>query len=137
MLHPDDTFDFWFEDDAELPEAERPTFVYRYRSAREWMEFSRKRKDAAAKTDEEYLAALKAFASEGLVGWRNVRLFGGEVVEFDPSRLDEIMTLAELMDLTNSLASAATLRFMDKKKSASRSQSNGASSASTVPAASA
>lgn len=136
MLHPDDTFEFYLDDRG--PESERPTLIYRYKSAREWMEYSRKRKAAAdAKTDEDYMNALMLLACDGLVGWRNIKTLAGRPVEEVPAHLDEVLTLAGLQDLTNTITIRAGICERDLKKSVSPSPSNTGAYAGAAAGASA
>mgnify|MGYP007071673462 CR=1 FL=1 len=110
-LDPGARFELVLDSDAEKPEGERPTFVFRVLSMREWSE--------AADQEKPSLAILKA----ALCDWKNMA-----GIEFDKERLEDVLDHLEAVELLDALQ----VSYTDKKKSSSQPTSNADSSAPTA-----
>jgi hypothetical protein len=124
------TVDYSLPYDATKPEADRPAFICKYLTCREYIQHERIAKQMAEepdelKKDEHADAAIKLIVS-------GVKNMGGKT-------LDEtlaVLTLGEKTELVWGALNAILLSERDKKKSPSRSQSTGDSSVKDAPAAS-
>lgn len=125
------TFDFVFKSDKDKPEADRPALVFRYLSARNYTRvLDLFEASAKAATDEEMVAKIIEGARIALAGWKNLG-------EFDANRLDEVLTMLEVVELRDSLLSSMVASEADKKKCVSQPQSTSGSSVEPTPPASA
>lgn len=124
--------------DAQTPEDRRPVFVSHVLSSRESARVAKMGEQAGKleDIDAEEDKVVEAVATV-LTGWRNVRDRGGNDVGFDPSRLRDLLTRAELWELFNKIVSTSRLTEQDAKKSASPSGSDTGSSAPAAPPAAA
>ncbi len=83
-LEPGATFDVVLDSDMGKPEAERPTFVFKSLSMREWKK---------AKGELEGFDGALACVQAGLVGWRNMGR------DFAASDLDAVVDENEVVEL--------------------------------------
>jgi len=102
MIHPDQTFDFIFEEERKSPTPR--TFTYKHGTSLYWMEFSRKRKAILAmraRDHDDALEALMGLASERLVGMAGVNgaeSIGGVLMQWELERLCESLPHAAALD---------------------------------------
>jgi len=117
------------EDD--LPEDERSVFVTTFLTGRQRLKVVELSKEADLKKKfSESLPLLKEALAESLVGWRSVRLPGcEEELAFDASRIDEVLTYDEIVELLTRVLMETQIAENQLKKSVLPSQSNGESSA--------
>lgn len=99
---PSKTFDVWLSSDADKPEHERPTFVFRYINNREFCAVG-EAMDGLSK-HESVTAAVTVCMDQirvGLVGWRHMPdpENPGEALAYDPSKLDLILSHTETHEL--------------------------------------
>ena len=133
-LDPNETFEAVLEHDLAKPETERPTFLFRYMSLRAFRETSWLADDdkrIAALSMIELLAALLDVIRSKLAGWRNMG------IEFDPSRLDELITYREAWQLYFLARTGSRLSVPEKNSSGSGSPSSSEESAKAASPASA
>lgn len=112
-LDPDNRFDLWLDTDADKPEAERPVFVGKYLTGREF-----ERMDAVTRgaSDNDTTATVMAFYAAlriGIVDWRNMP------EEFDAEKLADYLTPGEAAELLKKLGERISLSGDDPKGSAS------------------
>lgn len=116
-LEPGDTFEVVLDYDKEKPAAERPTFIYRAMSCREFRTF---KPNWDGSVDGPSLDALLKSAKDNLVGWRNMLdPESREPIPFDLAEFDKIVTPLEAWELVNLSAMGQEVSADDKKKSAS------------------
>jgi hypothetical protein len=125
--NPKALFEIVLESDNELPEGERPVFIYHYLTGLEQIELTnlleKKEKDPKRKSKDVIEESFKA-ATMGLVGWRNVFDRSGESIAFASEQLYEIMGFREATELAWKVLNEQILSPADKKKSDGPSKSN-------------
>jgi hypothetical protein len=112
--------------DAGKPEAERPTFLYRFLTARQMRQRRDLLNQAKDLPDEQAEPLLVQALAVGLAGWRNLRDADGRPVPFDPAdpgALADALTVLEMYELFGAAANAVTLAEVQKKRAASASSS--------------
>lgn len=92
-LEPGVTFDVVLETDKDKPEAERPTFVFRSLSCREWAKANGFWERTEGKDCEGIVGELISCVTIGLVDWRNM----GQA--FDAAKLIDLVTIQEAREL--------------------------------------
>lgn len=112
-LEPDVTFDVVLESDRDKPSDSRPTFVYRSLTCREWSKAAGFFDHASGLTAAEFVEQIVEVASIGLVGWRNMG------IEFDKSKLLDVVTPAEARELLQRSVNGAVPDPEAKKNSES------------------
>ena len=104
-LDPDATFDVVLKTDEGKPASERPTFVYRHVSGRDWKPrleqlVKAEQGDPGANIDGIF-NALRC----GLAGWRHmVDPKTKQEIPFDPVELDRLLTFGEARQLFDRIA---------------------------------
>lgn len=135
-IDPNQAVDYTLKIDADKPVKDRPTFVLRFLTARQWIRFIGilERIDALAeqkKNDEALDAGVEAMALL-VTGWRNIP---GDP-PFDVKQLPDVLTDAGFWELLYGGRNAILLTENDRKKSASPSASAaGPSASNAAPAA--
>lgn len=108
-IDPSQTFEIVLESDEGKPEAERPCFVFRYLSVRDWRNVAATADKITGLTTDstnsaEVLDVVFQTIQTSLVGWRNMgEAFDGKA--FDPKDLDALLTPGELFELFNKMLS--------------------------------
>lgn len=123
-LDPGARFELYLDSDAEKPEGERPTFVFRVLSVREWY--------AAMEGHEYRLDAARAVLAAAVSGWRNLKKDDSEI-PFAAGELEAVLDAFEVVELFDKLQ----VSYADKKKLPSQQPSTVDSSAPVVAEASA
>jgi hypothetical protein len=128
--NPKALFEIVLESDNELPEGERPVFIYHYLTGLEQIELT----DLIATIDKSpslknLIETVFKAAETELVSWRNVFDKNGKLVLFSPHRLKEIMGYGEAITLARQLLQGQVLSLDYKKKSDGLSKSNTGKSA--------
>lgn len=124
-LDPNETFEVVLDSDA--GKASPPTFVFRYRSARDWRAAFRLAEQNENESATDRFDRLCACVREALVGWRDVidnRVgIGAQAVhiEYDPAQLDALLTVGELWELYQKSLRQARMSDDEKKVSGSPS----------------
>ena len=117
----------------------KPTFIFRYISARQWRKiaelndrfFAIAAEDVKADAAEDLLNIPFDVIRKLITGWRNLKGIDGKTIDFDPDKLDDILTQAEAIELM--IASMQQIPSVeDKKKLDSPSCSSTEQSAKTV-----
>lgn len=126
---------------AAIPEDSRPTFLARFVVARQQIELDTIIRTAVqhqldAKNDEALAEFLKALHIL-LAGWKNVTDDQGKPVEFDVSRLPDLLTFQDIWSILTEGQNAIRAKVDDLKKSASPSPSAGEGSANPAAASTA
>lgn len=121
-LDPQQTFDVWVKSDADKPEAERPTFTFRYLNGREWRRVAEiwDGMDERASGPDGIDGIFEALRI-GLAGWRNIRRPDGSAWAFDAKDLDLILNPMEAMELVGAMLEGNGLDGDRRGKSDSRS----------------
>lgn len=110
-LDPNETAPVALRSDTDKPEAERPVFLFRHLTRKH-----RRQVDAwtaelyAAESDEVVEGLLDKVILHGLAGWRNMG------TDYDPAKLDDILTGAEKMELALVYPREVTRVELSKKK---------------------
>jgi hypothetical protein len=129
--------------DQDRPEDQRPAFLVRTLSARQFRELDEQLAGIdSAKTGRGGLDIAVAGIQKHLVGWEHIPdtethvAPGGEwpMLGFDPSRLEDILTADEIYELAWSILRGARLTSAEKKDSPSPLPSASGSSAPTAAA---
>lgn len=132
----DQTFDLVLDCDKDKPEGERPAFVYRTLSVREYRALVRYMRDDSKASNDVIVDEATKHAATGLVGWKNQKAVtdgnGLVDVSFDPAELDRLITPLEAFELINKLISSCTSSPDDKKKSEPQPTSPTENSADTA-----
>ncbi len=123
-LEPNATYEYILETDRKKPENERPAFICRLLPGCEWRKLA-KLTDAhdEAKSVAEKLDTCYAAIEMGLVDWKNMVTTDGAPIPFDGKKADEILTMAESLDLMQAILDQNKTE-LDKKKSELQSDSN-------------
>ena len=133
-LDPKKTFRYVLKQYQSLPKAEQPAFYFYNMSCRDFQRYE----DCLTGVDEgeavDFLQAAHAALTIPLAGWERMTTPRGEPVEYDPARLLEIVDLADLRELIESVPMEAAIKAADKKKLLSASRSGTAKSAKTARA---
>jgi len=122
--------------DKELP----PTFYVRPLTLRETRAadtIDQRMRAAAQEPGSDPYAPLLDGIRVALVGWTQVTDLAGEMILYDPAKLEDVLTIEECFELMQKIVRAGALLKDEKKSSASLPSSSTASSASSVPTASA
>lgn len=118
---PDQTYEIVLSTDMDLPEADRPVFIFRYVNVIEW--------EGIAALDDEFEAATNGKESikvafkiieETLAGWRNMKGPDGQEVSFNIMQLRLMLSMPEVTELMMA-AVAQRPNVEDKKKLSSQS----------------
>ena len=106
-----DTFELVLIQHEEKPK-DKPTLIFRFISYSDFKKIDKLFTESNnSKTSEEADNKTHEAIKIALVGWQNYP------ISFDPSKLDEILSLADLIEIKDRLLEEATLKEMDKKKS--------------------
>lgn len=118
-LDPQETFDLVLESDQAKPEAEQPTFTFRYLSNREWKQVAKttdKLSELRKEGLDNMLTSIEEGLKVGLVDWKNIKDRDGNSIPYDPARLDDIIIQAEMFELLFAVRDKTCLGYLDKKK---------------------
>ncbi len=108
------------ESDRQLPEAEQPTFFFRYPTGRQWLQITTELDDANAKgTMSARAHAIYAVLKPLLVDWRNMFDQTGQARREIPFKADDLDLLVDPGEAAE-LFAALQLSTDDKKKSDSQ-----------------
>lgn len=86
-------------------------------------------KAAEAQTTDHFIQETAAGIRLAIAGWTSLRNDHGELVDYDPARLDEVLTQGDFADVQRELLTQMTITEAEKKRSALLSLSITASSA--------
>lgn len=129
---PNATYEVVLSTDMDLPEAERPVFIFRYVSLLEWEKIAKLDDEFQEATDAKNMIEL-ALQVIGLTlhSWRNMKMPDGKVVSYNQKKLKSLVSMKELTEL---MMAAITQRPSeeDKKKLDLPSDSSSAGSAETA-----
>src|SRR5258706_8660791 len=115
-LDTDQTFDYVLENDQDKT-GDKPTFVFRFLSARDWAKVRRMFDQADKDENDGYVSGNIEALRIPLVSWRNVVL-DGKVLAFNPDDLDLVLSAADLGELSVSLLGKMTQEEFERKNSA-------------------
>ena len=132
---PDATFKLSLEMDMGIPEADRPTFTFRYVTGREW-------KRIATTYDNLSDAENGAIGFDRvlddirtvLVGWHNFADRDGNAIEYDPASMDELVNPMEALELARNVLQQMTPTGTELGNSGSPLQSVSEKSATNAAA---
>lgn len=112
-LDPNERVRLVLASDAGKPEGERPTFIFRHLTARQWREAAGMQdRFADAESGGEALGIVLDFLAGKLAGWENMirASDNGEPakpIPFAAEKFDELITLGEAMELLMALGEAS------------------------------
>lgn len=137
-LDPEATFELVLETDQDKPEGERPTFICRYLSNRDWQRIAHVndnmqqiKEDASGV--EEVLERLADALDRAVVNWRNMTdPQTGEEIPFSKENINRVLTVREVSELLQKVMKRNQLGPDAKKNSASRSPGSSEKSAATA-----
>ena len=113
-MDPSATWEHELPDQEDLPPERRVVLVCRYLTLAKWLRFRKTRAESAATRDGDAHVAMLLEAVSMVV--KEVRLGDGGEPQ-GPSSLLDILTFAQLLDLTNTLLTAQTAREKALKNS--------------------
>lgn len=130
-LDPRQTHEYVLKSDEDKPKGSRPTFVFRYMTKGELMQFDGWRK---TEDPDDIPDALDNAVALSLVGWRHMQNGTGKAIPFrkDKSRAGDVCQIEELIELQDAVLTANMPSADEKKGSGSRSPSSSARSANTA-----
>ena len=133
-LDPEATFDVVLESDRDKPAAERPTFVYRQLTGRQWHALATMNDSVTEEmTGPEAINLLYIAAATNLVGWRNmIDPKTKELIAFAPGELDRVVAPFEVEELLVRLLESGTPSSGEENGSESPSSSGTGSCADTA-----
>jgi len=120
-LEPNATYEYILESDRDKP-TPQPVFVFRFVTCREWRDLvALEDVFDAGTTAIEKLSAMLAAVKTSLVSWRHVTTTDGVTIDYDPERLEDIVTQVEASELMRAALRNQQPTEQDKKKSESPS----------------
>lgn len=119
-LDPGARFELYLDSDADKPEGERPTFVFRVLSMGEWL-------DNEGDSSKQFIHATLDILQAAVVDWRGM-VRDGQVIPFDKQQFRYVVDALQAVELLNKLQ----LSYSDKKKLSSQPTFTAASSAPTA-----
>lgn len=128
-LDPQETVWLWLQVDAAKPEDARPAFQVRYMTVAQRRRLIAAAKDAAGQPDDQAEETIRKALESVVVGWR------GFPKPYALDLLPEYLTVAEYFELVGECLRRTELSEIDRKKSASPSESVGAQPVNAAPAA--
>lgn len=133
-LDPKNKFTIVLLDDQEKPEGKRPGFIYNFLTGRQWFRVAQVQEELPESKNMARVMDLVFNAARiGLVGWENITGLDGKPIEFDPDKLEDVLTLVEAQELVVALESEGSLGSQYKKKLDSLSHTETEQSASDAP----
>ncbi len=114
--------------DKEKPQADQPAFFFKVLTVRQWRELSKRNAELTAIVGEEKAADHEVETLKThLLGWENMTGPGSNEIPFDTDRVEEFLTLFEIIELNQALLLARP-DFLKKHSSDSPSPSSSESS---------
>lgn len=136
-LEPSQTFSFALKSDEAKPEAERPTFRFRFLSGRDYRQMGEELDDIDKLTSAvERRAGICVLLHKALAGWSNMVGLDGEAIKYGDDHDLDFLTDIEIEELIYQLRWRQRASEMERKKSASQSPSETADSAEDAESAS-
>lgn len=124
-LDPQNWFPVWLDSDADKPESERPTFLFRYLNSREELrmtEVAEKLYDVSSASEKSDI--LFDCLGIGVCGWLNMRGPDGESIPYMPERMRDLLSNREAMELLDKMMRGMVPNGETQKKSESPSPSD-------------
>lgn len=123
-LDPESKFKLVLKSDADKPEGQQPAFIFKHLTGRQWRQLGEKYDslediDGTADCADLIYECVLMF----MVGWENMKDREGKDIPFDPSKIEDIIGMAETQELINRVL-RYTPDFTDKKKFDSPSPSD-------------
>lgn len=126
--------EYTLKSDEGRPENERTVFHFRVLTVNKFQEFAEVfDKIVAVSSGAEIVKEAIEKVKYGIIGWKNFILSGKEI-PFDVDKIEELLTMDEIIELMTAMLSKQTLTIEDKKKLGSQSQSDTVKAAATVQA---
>lgn len=114
---PKQTYSVSLDFFSDVPEKERPCFVYRRINGREYNEIA-KTKELEGRLLSEQTEAIYAALRIGLVDWKNqIDPATNEAIPFDAERLPDVLDPVEGMELVDKRLFGARLSGAERKNS--------------------
>jgi hypothetical protein len=112
--------EYVFRSDRDKPNP--PTFICSPMTCREWRNAAKLQRDVEGRADgvsvlDEVLACVKP----KIIGWRDLTGHGGEAIEFDADKIEDVLGIQDVMEILFWLLEVAVPSAEDRKKSDSPS----------------
>ena len=137
-LEPDQTIEISLKSDESKPLETRPAFIVRFMSSRDrnrLRDLYAEAVDFDMKGDyESFIKNMVSIFQISLVGWHHLKAANGDYIPFDPTRLPELLTDVEILELARLVYAKTELEELDRKNSGSPSDSGSAASVPTAAA---
>lgn len=115
---PNQTFEYSLVEDMKLPQEQRPVFLIKFLTTRQWrqlVEFREKIKNITS--GEEMNMAVIEQVKPYIRGWRNVKNpDSGEAVSFSPDKIEDVLSIENMYELISAENNRQFLTAEDKKK---------------------
>ncbi len=99
-LSPNDRFELSLKSDEEIPQADRPTFLFRHLSGREQREMAAMFDELdQAKTTVDAMDITFRLLKHVLAGWRNLADPSGEPIEYSRDGCEDVLQFREAQEL--------------------------------------
>lgn len=127
---PDATFRITLATDADKPDGQRPAFVFRYMTNREWSRVEELFAEAdKASTTREYVDRVNEALRIGLVGWEHMVDLDGQEIPYANEDMDRVTTAVDSNELRARLFEESSASEIDLKKFVWHSRSRSVASA--------
>ena len=114
--------EYTLKSDADRPENERTIFQFRVLTVNKFIEFAEIfDKIVAGAAGPEIVKKAIEKVKYGIVGWKQFVIQNTEI-QFDASKIEELLSMDEVIELMTAMLSKQTLTIEDKKKLDSQSQ---------------
>jgi hypothetical protein len=114
---PNQTFEYSLEADMQLAAKQRPVFLIKFLTTRQWrqlVEFREKLKGITS--GEEMNIAVIEQVKPYILGWRNVKDSAGQNVQFAPDKIEDVLSIENMYELISAENNRQFLTAADKKK---------------------
>jgi len=113
---PNATFQIVLATDADKPAGQRPAFIFRYMTNREWLRVEELFAAAdEASTTSEYVTRTNDALRIGLVGWEHMVDRDGQEIPYANQDLDRVTTAIDSSELRARLFEESSASELDKK----------------------
>ena len=134
-IDPNETYSYVISTDRALPPETQPTLVFHFPTGRQQIQIADlfDRADNATSTKESLTLRFEAVRVI-LAGWHNFTDREGNAVEYDPARLEDVLSDNDLTELHARLLREMSMAELEKKRFALSSPSSSAGSATNATA---
>lgn len=133
-LDPNSRFPVTLASDADKPEAERPVFLARYLSGRDWERVSELAEGEPVSVKQMLDPVYEGLAI-GIAGWRNMVDGSGTSLDYSPDLLRSVLDPGEARELLMAVLAGSAMGASVPKDCGSRSPSSAANCAASASVA--